>query len=92
MINLADFNRWGRVDFLIQYAGEGISLGSGVKVRARVLFADRVPKEVEVKFRLPVGVKLEQVTVNGRIAERKDNESVVVTLTGRESPLIIEGF
>jgi hypothetical protein len=83
--------RWGRVDFVIQYSDSGDNLG-GKKVRAQVRFADRVPHEVEIKLRLPKGSpKLTSITVNGRPAEMSTNEAVVVKLTGRESPLIIEG-
>jgi hypothetical protein len=83
--------RWGKVDFGIQVAGEGVTLG-GLKVRARLVFADRVPGVVEFKLRMPKGIKLSKVTVNGRPAEMRGEENVIVKLTGRESPLVVEGF
>jgi hypothetical protein len=82
--------RWGKVDFEIKVAVEGTSLG-GAKVRAKVVFADRVPREVVFKLRMEKGAKLERVLVNGRKGEMK-GEDLVVRLTGRESPIIVEGF
>lgn len=85
--------RWGKIDFGIQVASEGVSLGSGVKVRAKAVFADRVPGVVEFKLRLPKEIVLSKVTINGQEAEMSGEENVVaVVLTGKESPLVIEGF
>lgn len=84
--------RWGKVDFGIQVASEGISLGSGVKVRARVVFGNSFPGVVEFKLRMPKGVVLKRVMVNGREMGMEGEENVVVVLNGRESPIIVEGF
>jgi len=82
--------RYGRVDFVIQLASPENPLGNA-KVKAQIRFADRVPHQLEVKLRLPSGQNLTSVRVNGRLTEVK-NEAALIRLTGRESPLVIEGF
>jgi hypothetical protein len=82
--------RWGRVDFVIQHATPDLPL-DGAKVRAQIRFSDRVPAEIQVKFRLPKGQTLTSVKVNGRAAELR-NESAIIRLTGKETPLIVDGF
>lgn len=84
--------RWGKVDFGIQVASEGVNLGAGVKVRARVVFGNGFPRIVEFKLRMPKGVELTRVTINGREIGMEGEEGVVVVLNGRESPIIVEGF
>lgn len=84
--------RWGKVEFAIQVAGEGVNLGAGVKVRARVVFGMGFPGVVEFKLRMPKGVVLKKVRVNGREMNIGEEENVVVVLNERESPIIVEGF
>jgi hypothetical protein len=82
--------RWGRVDFVVQHATPELPF-DGAKIRAQIRFADRVPYEIHVKLRLPDGQSLTSVKVNGRPAELR-NESAIIRLVTKESPLIIDGF
>ncbi|KAF2403693.1 hypothetical protein EJ06DRAFT_579650 [Trichodelitschia bisporula] len=66
--------RWGRVDYTMKMV-------PGKEVTARAKFEGRVPAEVEFKLRLPKGVKIGGVLVNGRDVPVK-NEAVVVKTEG----------
>jgi hypothetical protein len=83
--------RWGRVDFVVQLATQELSFGNGVKVRAQIRLGDRIPAEIQVKLRLPKGQALTGVKVNGRDTELR-NETAIIRLSGRENPLIIDGY
>lgn len=85
--------RWGKVDFAIQFAGKDVDLGEGVKVRAKAVFGTGFPGVVEFKLRMPKGVTLTRVMVNGReMSMEGGKESVFVQLNKRESPIVVEGF
>ncbi|KAF2436102.1 hypothetical protein EJ08DRAFT_645112 [Tothia fuscella] len=74
--------RWGKVDYEIK-------LSDGV-VRARINFERTVPKEFEVKLRVPRGTTLKTVTVNGKEVKVEKNEAVMVRSEGAKE-FIIEG-
>lgn len=82
--------RWGRVDYIMQYLKDATP-GSVPKLRAQAVFGSRVPGQVEIKLRMPTGVVLRNVTVNGRPAEIK-NEAILVLMDGKEKTLDIEGL
>jgi hypothetical protein len=67
--------RWGRVDYEIRQTAPG-------KVTAKVKFADRVPKLVEVKLRFPARSKVAKVLVNGIDFRVEQNEAVVIEPSG----------
>jgi hypothetical protein len=69
--------RWGKVDYAIHMAEKDT-------VKAKVTFAKNVPKEFEVKLRLPKGMTLGSVTVNGQPAQVEKNESVLVKSDGKK--------
>lgn len=83
--------RWGRVDFVMQYANSTRLRRGEPKVRAQVKFTKDSPKEVQIKFRLPKGQSLTSAKVNGQAAELK-GENVVIRLWVKETTLLIEGF
>ncbi len=54
--------RWGRVDFKL------VSQGAGRVVATVRLAKEGTPRELEVKFRMPLGRTLQSVTANGKSA------------------------
>jgi len=69
--------RWGKVDYEIRMAEKGV-------VIAKVAFTRDVPKEFEVKLRLPKGMVLGSVTVNGQPVKTEKNESVLIKANGKK--------
>jgi hypothetical protein len=68
--------RWGKVDYEIKLEGK--------VAKTTVKFEKNVPKEFEVKLRLPKGMTLGNVTVNGQAAQVGKNEAVLVKSEGKK--------
>jgi hypothetical protein len=73
--------RWGKVDYEIKLVGKDA-------VKASVKFDKNVPKEFEVKLRMPKGSTVGSVTVNGAPAEVGKNEGVLVKSDGKKEFIV----
>jgi len=75
--------RWGRVDYEIRMA-------SPSTVAAKVRFSEKVPREFEVKLRLPKSMRLGSVSVNGQDVPIQKNEAVLVKTDGKQKEFVVE--
>jgi hypothetical protein len=73
--------RWGRVDYAIKMVERNAA-------RVTVKFEKNVPKEFEVKLRLPKGLTLGSVTVNGQPAQVGKNEGVLIKSDGKKEYIV----
>jgi hypothetical protein len=77
--------RWGRLDYSLKFDRE-----KGI-IRATVSFRkDIVPEWVEVKLRAPKGLRVSEVSFNGKPIPFERNEGAIIRLTTGMSKVIVE--